>query len=61
MHRNFKSSTLLLDDKLTVRASNCGLARLISSVSVNEVNEGSNIVISSKFWMMTNLCYFLVN
>eukprot|EP00268_Persea_americana_P035369 TRINITY_DN3490_c0_g1_i9.p1 TRINITY_DN3490_c0_g1~~TRINITY_DN3490_c0_g1_i9.p1 ORF type:complete len:723 (+),score=114.98 TRINITY_DN3490_c0_g1_i9:286-2454(+) len=38
MHRNFKSSALLLDDKLTVRASNCGLARLISSASVNELS-----------------------
>ncbi|KAE7995608.1 hypothetical protein FH972_000384 [Carpinus fangiana] len=31
VHRNFKSANLLLDDKLEVRVSDCGLAPLLSS------------------------------
>lgn len=36
VHQNFKSSTILIDDKLNVRASNCGLTQLISSVSASQ-------------------------
>ncbi|XXG59764.1 hypothetical protein AAC387_Pa04g1789 [Persea americana] len=39
VHRNFKSANLLLDDELlTVRASDCGLASLISSGSVRQLS-----------------------
>lgn len=37
MHRNFKSANVLLDDDLSVRVSDCGLAPLISSGSVSQV------------------------
>lgn len=37
MHRNFKSSNILLDDDLSVHVSECGLAALISSGSVSQV------------------------
>lgn len=38
VHRNFKSVNLLLDDELTVHASDCGLAPLISSGSVRQLS-----------------------
>ncbi|RWR84465.1 protein STRUBBELIG-RECEPTOR FAMILY 3 isoform X1 [Cinnamomum micranthum f. kanehirae] len=38
VHRNFKSSNLLLDDELTVRASDCGLDSLFSSGSVRQLS-----------------------
>ncbi|KAL8126758.1 hypothetical protein AgCh_013879 [Apium graveolens] len=36
VHRNFKSSNILLDDELTVHVSDCGLAPLILSGSVSQ-------------------------
>lgn len=36
-HRNFKSANLLLDNKLEVRVSDCGLAPLLSSDSASKV------------------------
>ncbi|WOG91742.1 hypothetical protein DCAR_0310992 [Daucus carota subsp. sativus] len=38
VHRNFKSSNVLLDDELTVHVSDCGLAPLISSGSVSQLS-----------------------
>lgn len=39
VHRNFKSANLLLDDDLSLRVSDCGLAPLISSGSVSQVSQ----------------------
>lgn len=39
IHRNFKSLNVLLDDDLSVRVSDCGLAPLISSVAVSQVRQ----------------------
>ncbi|OVA13193.1 Protein kinase domain [Macleaya cordata] len=39
VHRNFKSANVLLDDEITVRVSDCGLAPLISSGSVSQLPE----------------------
>ncbi|KAL6991003.1 hypothetical protein U1Q18_009124 [Sarracenia purpurea var. burkii] len=36
VHQNFTSANILLDDELVVRVSDCGLAPLMSSVSVNQ-------------------------
>ncbi|KAA3478889.1 protein STRUBBELIG-RECEPTOR FAMILY 3-like [Gossypium australe] len=36
MHKNIKSVNILLDDKLAVRVSECGLAPLLSSGSTSE-------------------------
>ncbi|KAI4383308.1 hypothetical protein MLD38_009160 [Melastoma candidum] len=38
VHRNFKSSNLLLDDDLSIHVSDCGLAPLISSGSVSQLS-----------------------
>ncbi|XP_044465011.1 protein STRUBBELIG-RECEPTOR FAMILY 3-like isoform X2 [Mangifera indica] len=38
IHRNFKSLNVLLDDDLSVRVSDCGLAPLISSVAVSQLS-----------------------
>ncbi|KAM7274935.1 hypothetical protein ACFE04_016801 [Oxalis oulophora] len=38
VHRNFKSSNVLLDEDLSVRVSDCGLATLISSGSVSQLS-----------------------
>ncbi|XP_059438124.1 protein STRUBBELIG-RECEPTOR FAMILY 3 isoform X2 [Corylus avellana] len=38
VHRNFKSANLLLDDKLEVRVSDCGLAPLLSSGSASQLS-----------------------
>lgn len=38
VHRNFKSSNILLDDDLSVRISDCGLDALISSGSVSQLS-----------------------
>lgn len=38
IHRNFKSSNILLDDDLAVHVSDCGLAHLISSGSVSQLS-----------------------
>ncbi|XP_056158324.1 protein STRUBBELIG-RECEPTOR FAMILY 3-like [Syzygium oleosum] len=38
VHRNFKSSNILLDDDLSVHVSECGLAALISSGSVSQLS-----------------------
>ncbi|KAF8391396.1 hypothetical protein HHK36_023700 [Tetracentron sinense] len=38
VHRNFKSANVLLDDELSVRVSDCGLAPLISSASVSQLS-----------------------
>ncbi|KAI3439834.1 Protein kinase domain-containing protein, partial [Psidium guajava] len=38
VHRNFKSSNILLDDDLSVHVSDCGLAALISSGSVSQLS-----------------------
>lgn len=38
VHRNFKSANVLLDDDLSVRVSDCGLAPLISSGSVSQLS-----------------------
>ncbi|KAM1112584.1 hypothetical protein EV1_045059 [Malus domestica] len=38
VHRNFKAANLLLDDDLSVRVSDCGLAPLISSGSVSQLS-----------------------
>ncbi|KAI4334004.1 hypothetical protein L6164_018747 [Bauhinia variegata] len=38
IHRNFKSANILLDDDLTVRLSDCGLAPLIASGSVSQLS-----------------------
>ncbi|XWS39498.1 hypothetical protein CRYUN_Cryun18bG0059700 [Craigia yunnanensis] len=38
VHRNFKSSNVLLDDDLDVRVSDCGLAPLIASGSVSQLS-----------------------
>lgn len=38
VHRNFKSANVLLDDELTVRVSDCGLAPLISRASVSQLS-----------------------
>ncbi|KAH9796817.1 protein STRUBBELIG [Citrus sinensis] len=40
VHGNFKSSNILLDEKLIVRVSDCGLAPLLFSGSTNELSEG---------------------
>ncbi|XP_031114449.1 protein STRUBBELIG-RECEPTOR FAMILY 3-like [Ipomoea triloba] len=37
IHRNFKSANVLLDDELGVHISDCGLAPLISSATVNQL------------------------
>ncbi|XP_024030006.1 protein STRUBBELIG-RECEPTOR FAMILY 3 isoform X1 [Morus notabilis] len=36
IHRNFRSSNLLLDDKLEVHVSDCGLSPLLASTSVSQ-------------------------
>ncbi|XP_041027203.1 protein STRUBBELIG-RECEPTOR FAMILY 3-like isoform X2 [Juglans microcarpa x Juglans regia] len=38
VHRNFKSANLLLDNKLEVRVSDCGLAPLLSSDSASKLS-----------------------
>ncbi|KAH0710261.1 hypothetical protein KY284_011688 [Solanum tuberosum] len=38
IHRNFKSSNLLLDEELAVHVSDCGLAPLISSGAVSQLS-----------------------
>ncbi|CAN4094119.1 unnamed protein product [Withania somnifera] len=38
IHRNFKSSNLLLDDELAVHVSDCGLAPLVSSGAVSQLS-----------------------
>ncbi|OIW06036.1 hypothetical protein TanjilG_11723 [Lupinus angustifolius] len=38
VHRNFKSANILLDDDLSVRVSDCGLAPLIASGSVSQLS-----------------------
>ncbi|KAI3818927.1 hypothetical protein L1987_12748 [Smallanthus sonchifolius] len=38
IHRNFKSANILLDDDLSVRVSDCGLAPLISRGSVSQLS-----------------------
>ncbi|KAJ7948272.1 Strubbelig receptor family protein [Quillaja saponaria] len=38
VHRNFKSANVLLDDDLSVRVSDCGLAPLIASGSVSQLS-----------------------
>lgn len=38
VHRNFKAANILLDDDLMGHISDCGLAPLISSGSVSQVN-----------------------
>ncbi|XP_073279904.1 protein STRUBBELIG-RECEPTOR FAMILY 3-like isoform X1 [Primulina huaijiensis] len=38
IHRNFKSANVLLDDELSVRVSDCGLAPLISSGAVSQLS-----------------------
>ncbi|GFY91834.1 STRUBBELIG-receptor family 3 [Actinidia rufa] len=37
VHQNFKSANILLDDELEACVSDCGLARLLSSVSLNQL------------------------
>ncbi|XP_011096273.1 protein STRUBBELIG-RECEPTOR FAMILY 1 [Sesamum indicum] len=39
MHRNFKSCNVLLEDDLTVRVSDCGLAPLLSTNSMTKLQE----------------------
>jgi serine/threonine protein kinase len=39
IHRNFKSANILLDEDLSVRVSDCGLAPLITKGSVRQVRE----------------------
>lgn len=38
VHRNFKSNNILLDDDLSVRVSDCGLAPLIASGAVSQLS-----------------------
>ncbi|KAE9461813.1 hypothetical protein C3L33_06270, partial [Rhododendron williamsianum] len=38
VHKNFKSANILLDDKLVVHISDCGLAPLISSVHISQMS-----------------------
>ncbi|KAK9089398.1 hypothetical protein Scep_028480 [Stephania cephalantha] len=38
IHRNFKSTNVLLDDELSVQVSDCGLAPLIASGSVSQLS-----------------------
>ncbi|XP_019172099.1 PREDICTED: protein STRUBBELIG-RECEPTOR FAMILY 3-like [Ipomoea nil] len=38
IHRNFKSANVLLDDELGVHISDCGLAPLISSATINQLS-----------------------
>lgn len=38
VHRNFKSANILLDDELSIRASDCGLAPLIASGAVSQLS-----------------------
>ena len=38
IHRNFKSANVLLDEELAVHVSECGLASLITSGAVSQVN-----------------------
>ncbi|KAI9198794.1 hypothetical protein LWI28_022238 [Acer negundo] len=38
MHRNFKSANILLDEKLAVHVSDCGLSSLLSSGSTSELS-----------------------
>ncbi|XP_038714088.1 protein STRUBBELIG-RECEPTOR FAMILY 3-like [Tripterygium wilfordii] len=38
VHRNFKSANVLLDDDLSIRVSDCGLAPLISKGSVSQLS-----------------------
>ncbi|GMN50877.1 hypothetical protein TIFTF001_020030 [Ficus carica] len=38
VHQNFTSTNLLLDDKLEVHVSDCGLASLLSSTSVSQIS-----------------------
>lgn len=42
VYRNFNSTNILLDDKLEARASDCGLASLISSGSGSQLSEHLN-------------------
>lgn len=37
IHQNFRSANLLLDDKLEVHVSGCGLSPLLASASVSQV------------------------
>ncbi|XVE87974.1 hypothetical protein DITRI_Ditri19aG0031000 [Diplodiscus trichospermus] len=43
VHKNIKSVNILLDDKLAVRVSECGLAPLVSSGSASEVILDANV------------------
>ena len=45
MHKNIKSVNILLDDKLAVHVSECGLAPLLSSGSASEVILDANVCI----------------
>lgn len=56
VHRNFKSANLLLDDDLSVRVSDCGLAPLISSGSVSQVSQhlASLRVLNVVSWFYSN-------
>ncbi|XP_060669797.1 protein STRUBBELIG-RECEPTOR FAMILY 3 isoform X1 [Ziziphus jujuba] len=38
VHRNFKSANLLLDEKLEIHVSDCGLAPVLSSASVSQMS-----------------------
>lgn len=49
VHRNFKSANLLLDDDLSMRVSDCGLAPLISSGSVSQVSHISTFFLQVFF------------
>lgn len=51
VHRNFKSANLLLDDDLSVRVSDCGLAPLISSGSVSQVSHISTLFFAGIFFL----------
>ncbi|POO03652.1 Tyrosine-protein kinase [Trema orientale] len=42
VHQNFKSANVLLDDKLDAYVADCGLAPLLSSVSVSQMSGGHN-------------------
>ncbi|EXC56735.1 Protein STRUBBELIG-RECEPTOR FAMILY 1 [Morus notabilis] len=43
IHRNFRSSNLLLDDKLEVHVSDCGLSPLLASTSVSQISAGLSV------------------
>lgn len=56
IHRSFDSEKILLDDALAVRVSECGLASLMLSDSVGQVN---NLAFFST--IVINLCYVSFN